>query len=339
MILTHIISFIVFPIMIILSIKKEERTDLFNKEDSMMLRGCAASFIMLAHFYNMIELQDVSIGIGKVWLFVGGIGVLMFFFLSGYGLNKANSIEQSGFLLKRLKGVLFPYMIIRAIVYVICFDELQHSVLYFLGYLVGVYYNHWYITLTLILYVGYFLCYKIFGKKYLNLSMLAYNIVIAIIFILLDFNQRWYNGHLLFSVGMIVADYNEQIVRWIKKAWLRKGILAIVLFGVSSVLFTINKGMMWANIFKMLGGVMFFLLIGVVLSKIRINSKILMWIGKNSLFVYVIHVYVIKWIKRTGKLYLPIDTQFLFGILATFVLVGIYNFLSKILKRLIKYHK
>ena len=46
----------------------------------------------------------------------------------------------------------------------------------------------------------------------MNISVLIFNIVIGVVFIALDFNPRWYNSHILFSMGMYLADYNDRIV-------------------------------------------------------------------------------------------------------------------------------
>ena len=99
MILTHILSFIIFPIMILLKIQVEERNDILSKCDSDSLKGIAAMCIVFAHFYDFL-LKRTDIGLGRLWLNMGGVGVCIFFFLSGYGLNKSMSVARSGFIIK-----------------------------------------------------------------------------------------------------------------------------------------------------------------------------------------------------------------------------------------------
>ena len=66
MIVTHIISFILFPLLSLWGIKIEDRKDILNKQDTNAIKGIAAMCIVFAHFYDASS--SVGIGIGKLWL-------------------------------------------------------------------------------------------------------------------------------------------------------------------------------------------------------------------------------------------------------------------------------
>ncbi len=193
------------------------------------LKGLAILMIMLAHIGYFLStdhrfLFPLSIG--------GGIGVNLFFFLSGYGLS-ASSIKKSlsilDFYKKRLLKLFLPLWVILAIFllsdYFLLnrsyqFSEIWHS---FLGYFPianltdNINSPLWFITLITIYYLLFPI---IFNKKYLYLT----GIILIIISYFLLFNNfihsfltssnifkydvlDLYRTHFIaFPLGMIAAD-------------------------------------------------------------------------------------------------------------------------------------
>jgi membrane-bound acyltransferase YfiQ involved in biofilm formation len=311
----------------------ESRKDFLSKDDTKAIKGIAALLIFFAHFFDGIVQRGTEVGIGKIWLTAGGIGVSLFFFLSGYGLNKSNSIIKSNFLVKRIKGVLIPFFIIQTVMYMI--DLAQGNRASIIPRVVSAFKSTWFVTLILIIYVGYYVCFKLFGRKHLNISVLIFNIVIGILFILLDFNSRWYNAHLLFSLGMYVADYNDRVVKFVTDSkWWAKcggGILGFLCF---SIIFTYFKGNLWSNVFKIFAGICLCFFIFCIMGRCRLNSPILLWIGENSLLVYLIHAQVMNVLfsHAYSSSVLGTDIGLLISsLLMTFGGIAIYNAVGRIL--------
>lgn len=66
---------------------------LIDKKSSKELKGIAVIFVILSHFASYLNVS----GLFKVLFPLGGIGVALFLFLSGYGLTKStldNGIEK-----------------------------------------------------------------------------------------------------------------------------------------------------------------------------------------------------------------------------------------------------
>lgn len=294
MLLSNILSFVVFPVILLFNVKIEKRYDVISIEDSDFIRGVAAIFIFFAHFYTQLY-EITNIAIGKLWLYMGGVGVCVFFFLSGYGLNKSDSIEKPGFIIKRLKNVVFPFVFVRSICFFFNYSLSTKGILFFLEYILGIVDPLWFVSMILIIYFGYYICYKMFGKKNLNAALLIYNIVIGILFAIHGAEPRWYNSHLLFSFGMIIADNNKKVIDGLQRInwWLQNLILGI-LFLSSSILFSVNKNHYCSVLFKVCSGIFLSLLIMNLLLQIRFQSVLIRWIGKNSLLFYIIHLQVLN---------------------------------------------
>lgn len=330
MMLTHILSFVIFPIAILLKIKIEERDDVLNKEDSDSLKGIAALFIVFAHFYNFL-LEFTGVGLGKLWLNMGGIGVCIFFFLSGYGLNRSMSVERPGFVSKRLKSVFVPFLIIRIICFFINYSIGSKGLFFFLGYILGIYEPLWFITVILLIYLGYYVVYKVLGKKYLNHVVFLYNVALGILFWSMGLHERWYNAHLLFSVGMIVATYNEKIINFLKKMkwWLVNAVLGVA-FLAFSLTFIACKGTLFGIVLKIMSGICICLLFYNIFLYICIKSPLIQWIGRNSLLIYIIHLQILA--MPFMKNVIPSDLCLMVGLAITFVAISLYNMLQSGIK-------
>lgn len=319
----NIVSFVIIMFLIFHKADINGRKDILSKDDTNSIKGIAALFIFYAHFYNGLIGTGMDVGIGKLWLLTGGMGVGLFFFLSGYGLNKSNGIIRQNFLLRRVKSVLVPFVIIRMILYVI--DLLQgkeQSVVSAFWYAIRE--SNWFVTLILIIYVGYYICFKLFGREHLNSSVLIYNIVIGIIFIMLDLDPKWYNSHLLFSLGMYMADYNDRVINFTTgKKWQLKCGCGLIGFLCCSILFTCYKGALWSNVFKTLAGACMCFLVFCIMGRLRLNSPILQWIGKNSLLVFMLHLPILNMLQ--ANIEVSGIGLLLISLAITFGGIGLYN--------------
>lgn len=331
--LVNLISFSFTVLLIFHKIEWKDRKNILLQSDTNAVKGIAVLFIFFAHFYNALISRGAEVGIGRIWLVTGGMGVELFFFLSGYGLNKSNGIVGRDFLRKRAKGVVLPFVIMQVTLYLISLLRGERISAFSFG--VSALSSTWFVSIILIIYFGYYICYKLFGRKYLDRAMLVYNIIIGIIFMLLGFDQRWYNGHLLFSLGMYVADYNKRVVDLVtgKKRWI-KFVGGIFSFLACSVVFMHYRGTLWSNIFKILAGAFMCFLVFGVMGHCKLNSKMLQWAGKNSLLIYLIHVAVLN--NLPSDMNIPYAGILVIGILVTLTGVVVYNCSERYIKMYLK---
>jgi peptidoglycan/LPS O-acetylase OafA/YrhL len=142
MIVAHVFTWLVFPLLIFIGgVGLRKDNQYFNKDDTLYLRGVAALLVLLSHYYYYIEGIGGSLWkIDKSWSFTGGIGVCVFFFISGYSIEKSNQGKEMtlGFLKKRLFSTYVPLVIMRVSFAVINslyqYTDRDDSILYILNF-------------------------------------------------------------------------------------------------------------------------------------------------------------------------------------------------------------
>lgn len=115
------------------------------------------------------------------------------------------------------------------------------------------------------------------------MSVALYNVGIGILFWALGANPRWYNAHLLFSAGMIIADHNDAVISALKKYgwWLCNVVLGSG-FLLFSALFSMNKDSLGGIAFKLASGVFVCLLFMNLFLRVRLRSDIMNEVGRKE---------------------------------------------------------
>jgi len=174
---------------------------------------------------------------------LGGPVVMMFFFISGYGLeckrgSKGLRLRELPLRLRRL----FTPTILPVLMYIagllvigridklwstiaICWFPLPHS---------------WFVVVIAILYVGFYLCASLAkgGKAFLAL-LLVYSLATVVVLKLLN-AQGWMIGSdLAVFVGAAYKRYEEPLLKLLKAHWVR---IALALFSVAFVLAYLHFG-------------------------------------------------------------------------------------------------
>lgn len=331
----YIICFIVFPISICFPCHISKLADeCLNKQDSDTIKGIATSFVILAHL--TIYLKNTGGGHFKaldIFNVMGGMGVLLFFFVSGYGLYKGYSCKKIGvqFWKKRIINVYIPCIIIQFVFY-ICETVITQK--FDIGVLtINSLFGAWFIDVILIQYFIFFITWIIAGgshKKWIVSSFLL-SVVVAFIFWIRVFNPRWYNGLMLFPFGMLIAYLEKKIIPPIQKKWLIFFIVTIILSGISGIVFTLFKGTTgWINVVKTFSGMCLSILTCIIFMKVKFNSKIMQYIGKRSLYFYLVHLNLLLLLGMFKNLQ-EISVCYLVLILTFLISSGLYWIHSKII--------
>ena len=330
-----VIACIVFPILALLNIRvpnTQASTSLFSKDASNYFKGISAVLIFLAHIVQYFAEYGMNYpSILKVFEPCGGMGVLLFFFLSGYGLFIGYGAKMPGidYWKKRFMGMYLPYIFMKSVVYLCRFLLFKKS-FPLSELLIGLFYGDWFICVILAEYVLFFLVRRLdailnrkegkgVGKAFWIMLFTA-NVALGCLYYILHYNARWYNGLLLFPVGMVCAQYSEKLSGAFKNhSWLWTAFFAAV-FCVTGFVFTKFKGAVWADLVKMLSGVFLSLLVATVNNFVCFGSAVMRAIGKRSLYVYIIH---------TSILYLFIDPRYpVFGfyilLISTIILTEVF---------------
>ena len=165
---------------------------------------------------------------------------------------------------------------------------------------------------------------RIIGTFVLSLALMA-------VFMTLKLAPRWYNGLLLFWFGCVAAKYQKKILSFLKRKYYLQLCLSIIGIMLGAVLYTLLKGKAWAECFKIISGIFLAVFLMVFFIKMSTQSSVLFWIGKRSLFIYIIHVNLWGIIFRSvGDVNIAVPVSICMAFLITEVCYRGYQYFSRL---------
>lgn len=295
-----------------------------SREGSQSLRGLMALVVIFTHLAAKLHSGTLF----PLFTRVGYLAVSVFFFLSGYGLQKQNMAKpgyHKGFLKKHLLGLAIPYI--------------PAFFLYWLvNYLAGlpaspeyVYYEYitgnpivsasWYVFCIGWFYFAFWLLMRCFGssKVKMVLGTGVFCLVFSLLCIGLDFGGWWYNTVSVLILGVAWASWEERILKVLDRRWW----LALILSGSVMVLGIVGKvpamallGTHWIAVWMVcLSGAGFCCCVLLVLRKMRFGNPLLSFLGSISLELYLYHNLFIT-LLRSQLVEIPWDSVFCLAVLA-----------------------
>lgn len=302
----YVICFIVFPAAVVINAHKVHSANEFlDRQDANVVKGIATCFVILAHLMNYLQSNIGYNSFLNVFSVMGGMGVLLFFFVSGYGLYKnyrTKAIDIT-FWKKRLMNMYFPCIAMQLLFYLIetgiyqtfnIFDMIFNSL-----------FGAWFVDVILVQYFIFFVSSKIAkgnSTVWIVLSF-ANSMMIALVFGLGGLNARWYNGLLLFPFGMLIAYKEEKIAALVERKWSLFLGASAMLFVVSGLIFTYFKGIIGGiDITKTFSGMCLSVLVCIVFLRFKFCSPIMLYMGKRSLYFYLVHINLLSIMQTIGKI-------------------------------------
>lgn len=290
---------------------------LINRGDTDVIRGIAALLVMFSHYDTYVLKGNYlsSLGPAAIFLWTGGLGVCVFFFLSGYGLwlSYSQKTLDYHFLTSRFLKIVPSFVILRFLTGLPMFYQDGRDVIYILLYCLNIVDTSWFITEILIVYALFYLALKISrldtgtdssadrasGRAILYMGIFLF--VMSLVFFLLDFNERWYNANFLFIVGLLAAKYWHKIMKLYSRAYYPVLLLSFLIFLGSGVSFTYLKGeSILSPVFKTVSGIAFCLMLVGINMVIDWHPGLFSRLGSASLYIYIIHMNI--WTEYTGVL-------------------------------------
>lgn len=271
--------------------------DYLSIKSGKSLRGILALVIVLHHLTVHIEPDGLGMFF-KHFANIGFLAVAVFFFVSGYGLQKQylkNENYKNGFLLKRLPTVLFPY-ILTNVFWFVCLNCTGNktSVLDMLKGLVNgspVVAHSWYVLSILVFYVVFWLLMLVCKKRYwlMLVGGLIYYALCIVFCLKMNYGAWWFNTPYLLIVGMFWAIYEEKILKFLKKHYYLSAFTVFAIFLIVFVLLTKANSLSEFPIKSIVSALFFvmFLLFGLL--KFRIGNPVLEYLGGISFELYLIH--------------------------------------------------
>lgn len=302
-----------------------------DKKNTLRYKGFAAILIFLHHISQQIALPTPFM----IFRYVGFILVGIFFFLSGFSLMK-NYIEKdsylTGFLWKRIPGIYIPYWFAALLLYIV--EELinnPHVDFNFIKVLLGdtlIYTKLWFTTSIVIMYIIFYVCGYLAKKRIKVMFSLVFFAICIYISLceLAGLQSQWSASCLSFGVGIIWAAYQEKIERACKKRYtvllFLSTIAFLTLFSVRLSLsyFGYDTGIM-QTILRNVVSISFVILILLIMQKVVIESKSLIWFGRISYEFYIVHfVLIYPFLSALGRSNSFVLLLFVFSILISLII-------------------
>lgn len=303
---------ILFILVILFGIKfTKDNEEYLSLKTCNSIRGILALIVLFHHIAQRIDSGFLFFEFANL----GFLPVSVFFFFSGYGLMKKHISEENyskGFIKKRIPSLLIPYVIVIFLYWLMyaCYGDVYSigDMIEILsrGYIIAS--ASWYIVDIIILYFVFYLSMKLFKKNnwLIILSNVLFNILLMVLFKNIGWGEYWYNTILISNLGMFWAFKEENIIKFINKSYYLVLPMIVLLFGV-----------LWTNrslIVKLLNfdfssvlvttiiGILFTLIVLFISRKFIIGNKILDFVGKISLEVYLLQGIFVYIFIKSGRM-------------------------------------
>ena len=216
---------ICLAILYVISLTRKSPITILSKDKSNAVKGVLAILIVFHHFSTTCDISSFSEF--RRW---GSIIVSVFFFMSGYGLGRSITLKGkvylSNFLSHRLwKSVILPYAIALIIFLVYLNVDVPDA-----STLVGDWSrgftllpNAWFIVALALMYLGFYFI-NITSARCQVVKMFLYTLVYIIIVYSIGFERCWYVSVIMFPLGMLYAEKENELVtlfnRYKARIWL-----------------------------------------------------------------------------------------------------------------------
>lgn len=249
-----------------------------------------------------------------IFLTAGYPMVAMFFLCSGYGLYKSAKTKPDffkNFIPARIIPILIPTLL-TTLVYI--FFMYWRHIPFTIDSPFGVNSHNtwhpyiWYVPCIILMYLLFYIGFGLIKNDLAGILVVAGGIVGYIIFcIRLHYGTWWFNTPHMFLVGILIAKYEKTFFEKCKKLYVLRLIGTILIFPVlwflgdnaGGIYLTVNKlpydfvnGYkcdLVSCIFQVLYTLAFMSLYYLISMKLKIGNKVLGFLGKFTLELYVIH--------------------------------------------------
>lgn len=234
--------------------------------------------------------------------YMGTYIVSVFFFLSGYGLYMQNERKENyldNFLVKRLLKILIPFIIISSIylVYGSINGQVLSSSFFIDLFKKGrtIIYNGWFVDVIILMYIFFYISFKLFRNKTISITINILLIIVYIVFaVKLGYDFWIYNSSLPFILGLIWAKNKKYIDGILNNYYF---IILVIILGVlflshkyEVILERIHRVDNYSYAFAAnLDNIIFTLFFILIVRKIDFSNKYLLFLGKISFELYMIH--------------------------------------------------
>ncbi len=316
--------------------------DYLSLQSGKSLRGLLAISVVVHHLANRIPAEESGLVFG-LFNNIGFLLVAVFFFLSGYGLQKQyikNENYKNRFLLKRIPGILIPYIIMHLVYWLF---ELSCGNVYSIVDILKTLVNgspfvahSWYIICIIIFYVVFWMLMLVCRRRYRLVPVLGlvYYALWMVFCVKMHYGAWWYNTSSLLIVGMFWATYEERLNRIFKNMYWKCCLFVLFVFGTAFVLLSLLPTMDFP-IKSIIISLMFTLLLIFALLKCRIGNPVLEFLGGISLELYLCHEVFLLMFKQL----FVIKNNLLYSLVAIVCAVAFAYAFNRLNQAIMKWYK
>lgn len=282
-------------------------------------RGFFAVVVVLHHLSQLAKGGVIFYELTKV----GILAVAVFFFFSGYGLQKKyiqSRNYQKRFLLRRLPTVLFPYIIITAVYWLVnaaSGTAYSPKDIFIKTFVKGdpiVSYS-WYIIVILMFYIVFAILMIACRKPWIMImgGCVWYGLYITFC-MKMKYGIWWYNTAHLLIIGMLWAAYEDKITAFFKKSY---RITAPLIWTAFVLLFYFSKKIQAALpipnirlITETITCLLFVLSLLLLTLKFEVGNPVLNQFGTISLEIYLVQGLFVLILHNDSFVYIQNDLLF-----------------------------
>lgn len=273
--------------------KKKFNYDFLERNQTLCINGI---FVILVFLRHVTDYFDTSSSFNQVYNLVDSylnqLIVTTFLFYSGYGIyesikNKDNYVDTK--LPKRIKKLYFNFLIVVISFLVmnlflnIKYDIKTIILSLFAWETIGN--SNWYMFAIMVMYLITYGCFKFFKDNKLSLIAITLFGYLFIIFLIIFKECWWYNTVICFILGLWVSYYKDKILKLLtgnNYTYIFCLIIAILNF------YTFSKFRFVNLLYYECWAILFVILIFIISLKFKIYSKVLLFLGKYTFWIYII---------------------------------------------------
>ena len=332
-----VLLYIVYPLCILMGIRKKTMFNSYafiTPKDSDILKGIAAWMVIFAHYTTYLTQEGIQLGVLIPFKRLGPLGVGIFFFVSGYGLYMSNNKTlKLDFLKKRIVNVYLPFVVFQLLSYYVL--NKSYKGIDFVLYLLGIIEPKWFVTIIMIFYFIYWLTWNSKIKKKIEF-IFVFSIIMSSVLYCMGMGEYWYATNVLFPFGLLFAKYQDEILQKLNKSWVLNLLFFTISF-VASIIFYVCVNHEICVLGKTFASVFLVMIVVMLLMIFDINSFIMQWFGKMSLYLYMVHSSIWIFIKKHFIISCP-KTTLIFICLTIFLAYIMFKVMNvqKLIKRNLK---
>jgi|GEM_PF-4979556 len=271
-----------------------------------MIKGLCALEIVMDHLGAYIPDNKLL----SPFHTVGLLAVAMFFFFSGYGVTKSRLGKPEylrKFLPNRLSSVLIPLFVTNLFYLALnfllgtnyTFGESLLKVFDFSGYSAALNGTTWYIYTIAYFYIIFYIGYRFLSERLALVLLTAFALVYSLIPVIIGGDQlgvQRFGMCFCFIAGTITASNEKKLIASMRRHYLLWLAAAFLATGLGLILYLKKyEDLFWGGfIGRNIGTFCFTFLMLLILMKVRPSNRVLAYLGKISIEIYLLHMVFIR---------------------------------------------